>query len=129
MLDKEGRCAVMGGQFKECMEFQKFLEVMASERGISSLGVKVIHKYVVAHQMLAMKLICWLIGILVHCEGFRAIFAGVLVEQEVTESGKQLPSVLEGMLRCDSELWKAAKLNIHNLFITGLLREAASRKK
>ena len=129
MIDKEGRCLVKSGPFQECKELQRVVELLANERGIRNVWVKVIHKYVVAHQMLAMKLISWLNGILVHCEGFRAIFAGVLVEQEVTESGKQLPSVLEGMLRCDSELWKAAKLNIHNLFITGLLREAASRKK
>ena len=128
MLDKEGRCVVMGGQFKECMEFQKVVEVMASERGISSLGVKVIHKYVVAHQMLAMKLICWLIGILAHGEGFRATFCKVLVEQGVTLSGKQTSSILERMLRCDLDLWKAAKLTIHNLFISGMLHEAASKK-
>ena len=129
MIDKEGRCFVTSGPFKECKELQRVVELLANKRGIRNLWVKVIHIYVVAHQMLAMKLICWLNGTLAHCEGFRVIFAEVLVEQEVTESGKQLPSVLEGMLRCDSELWKAAKLNIHNLFITGMLREAASRKK
>ena len=129
MIDKEGRCFVKSGPFKECKELQKVVELLANERGIRNLWVKVIHLYVVAQQMLAMKLICWLNGTLAHCEGFRAIFAEVLVEQEVTENGKQLPSVLEGLLRCDSELWKAAKLNIHNLFITGMLRESASRKK
>jgi hypothetical protein len=38
-------------------------------------------------------------------QGFRALFSRILVEQEVSNGRKQ-PSILEGMLRHDTVLWK-----------------------
>ena len=128
-IDGEGRCILKCGTLQECKEVKRVVELMTRLRGHKLLRVKIIHNYVVAHQMLAMKLISWLDGTLSYCEGFRSIFSEVLVRQEIGSNGEQMSSILEGMLRRDTVLWKAARSAIHHLLISGMLLEHASKKE
>jgi len=128
LIDREGRCLVKCGPYQQCNEVKRVVE-RRERRGIKALKVMVIHSHVVAHQVFAMRLISWLDGILAYSEGFRALFSKILVEQEVGGNGKKQPSILEGMLRRDTVLWKAARSAIHHLLISGMLLEHASKKE
>ena len=79
----------------------------------------VIHSHVVAHQVFAIRLVTWLDSILSHSEGFRALFSRILTEQEVGTNGRKQPSLLEGILKHDTDLWKAARSAVHHLLISG----------
>ena len=79
----------------------------------------VIHSHVVAHQVFAIRLVTWLDSILSHSEGFRALFSRILTEQEVSTNGRKQPSLLEGILKHDTDLWKAARSAVHHLLISG----------
>ena len=87
--------------------------------GIKPLKVMVIHSHVIAHQVFALRLVSWLDGILAHSEGFRVLFSRILIEQEVGSNGRKQPSLLEGFLKHDTVLWKAARSSIHHLLISG----------
>ena len=83
----------------------------------------VIHSHVVAHQVFSLRLLTWLDSVLAHSEGLRALFCRILVEQEVSPgSRRKQPSLLEGILKHDTVLWKAARSNVHHLLISGLIR-------
>ena len=86
------------------------------------LKVMVIHSHVVAHQVFSLRLLSWLDSVLAHSEGLRALFCRILVEQEVTSGRRKQPSLLEGILKHDTVLWKAARSNVHHLLISGLIR-------
>ena len=79
----------------------------------------VIHSHVVAHQVFAIRLVTWLDSILSHSEGFRTIFSQILTEQELGSNGRKQPSLLEGILKHDTDLWKAARSAVHHLLISG----------
>ena len=127
-IDGEGRCILKCGTLQDCKEVKRVVELMTRQRGLK-IWVKLIHNYVVAHQMLAMTLISWLDGTLSYCEGFRSIFSEVMVKKEFGSNGEQMSSILEGMLRRDTVLWKAARSAIHHLLISGMLLEHASKKE
>jgi len=127
LIDREGRCLVKCGLFQKCNEVRKLVE-RSSKKSVKALQVKVVHSHVVAHQIFALRLITWLDGILSQSEGFRALFSKILVEQEVGPNGRKQPSILEGMFRKDTVLWKAARTAVHHLLITGMLLENSSKK-
>jgi len=129
LIDREGRSLVKCSPFQQCNEVKRVVERITGRRGIKPLKVMVIHSHVVAHQVFAMRLISWLDGILAYSEGFRALFSKILVERDVGPSGRVQPSILEGMLRHDTVLWKAARSAIHHLLISGMLLEHASKKE
>jgi len=129
LIDREGRCLVKCSPYQQCNEVKRIVERITGRRGIKPLKVMVIHSHVVAHQVFAMRLISWLDGILGYSEGFRALFSKILGEQDVGGNGRKQPSILEGMLRRDTVLWKAARSAIHHLLISGMLLEHASKKE
>ena len=85
------------------------------------LKVMVIHSHVVAHQVFSLRLLTWLDSVLAHSEGLRALFCRILVEQELNSGRRRQPSLLEGILKHDTVLWKAARSSVHHLLISGLI--------
>lgn len=77
----------------------------------------------VAHQMFAMKLLSWLQEFLSHGEGFRTIFAEVVLKPQ--QSG---PCIVKGILLRDSQLWKSARTHWHRLLISVMLLEYENKK-
>lgn len=129
LIDREGRSLVKCAPFQQCSEVKRIVERITGRRGIKPLKVMVIHSHVVAHQVFAMRMISWLDGILAYSEGFRALFSLILVEQEQGVNSRKQPSILEGILRHDTVLWKAARSSVHHMLISGILLEMASKKE
>lgn len=122
-VDREGRAVVKCSTFQHCTELKQEIERFTSRHGNRPLKVLVVHAHVVAHQLYAMRLLTWLQKILSNCEGFRVIFSEVALQIKSPDT-----SIVEGILLRDSNLWKAARLHWHRLFISGMLMEYESKK-
>ena len=119
LIDREGRALVKCGEYQQCLEVKKIVEKITGRRATKPLKVMVIHSHVVAHQVFSLRLLTWLDSVLAHSEGLRALFSRILVEQELTSGRRKQPSLLEGILKHDTVLWKAARSNVHHLLISG----------
>ncbi|RWS17388.1 E3 ubiquitin-protein ligase UBR2-like protein, partial [Dinothrombium tinctorium] len=131
-VDREGRSIVKCAPFQVCSQIKSAIEKLTNRHGSKPLRVDVIHTTVVAHQTYAMRLLAWLQNIIGHCEGFASIFSSVIMEpfpfgEEATNSSSVL--LLERIMRVDVQLWKIARSQWHQLFISGLLMEAESKKR
>lgn len=122
-IDREGRAVVKCATFQHCNELKQDIEKYTSRHGNKPLKVLVNHARVIAHQVFAMKLLTWLQNFLSHGEGFRAIFAEIILKPQATE-----PSILKGILMRDSSLWKSARTQWHRLLISGMLLEYENKK-
>ena len=125
LIDREGRCLVKCCGFNACQEVKRVIERQSSRRGSRSLKVVIMHGHVVAHQTYALRLLLWLQSILDKSSGFRALFSKVLLEK--TEPSGKI-SRLENFLRHDTFLWKAARSQVHHLYISGMLLENETKR-
>ena len=125
LIDREGRCIIKCNGFNKCQDVKRATEKHSGRRGGKSLKVQVMHGHVVAHQTFALRLLSWLQSILDKSSGFRALFSKVLLEK-AEPSGKV--SRLENFLRHDTSLWKAARSQLHHLFISGMLLEIETKR-
>ena len=125
LIDREGRCLIKCGGFNRCQEVKRSTEKSSGRRGTKSLKVVVMHGYVVAHQTFTLRLLSWLQSLLDKSSAFRALFSNVLLEK-AEPSGKV--SRLENFLRHDTSLWKAARSQLHHLFISGMLLETDTKR-
>lgn len=133
-IDREGRSIVKCCPFQICSQVKGVIERITSRHGSKPLRVEVMLVSLIAHQTFAMRLLTWLQGVLTCCEAFRSIFSALITESyesncesfidNVTES-----SLLEQIMRSDVRLWKTARNQWHQLFITGLLMESSSKKR
>ena len=134
-IDREGRSIVKVAQFNSCANIKTIIERITSRHGSKPLKVEVMLAAVIAHQTYAMRLLGWLQSLLNHCEGFRSIFSRIMMEpqnrrNESPDSKSTIsePSLLEDVMRADISLWKTARNQWHQLFITGLLMNNESKK-
>ena len=128
LIDREGRALVKCGEYQQCQEVRKVVEKITGRRATKPLKVMVIHSHVVAHQVFSLRLLTWLDSVLAHSEGLRALFCRILVEQELSSGRRKQPSLLEGILKHDTVLWKAARSNVHHLLISGLIRLTSAQE-
>ncbi|CAH1159942.1 unnamed protein product [Phaedon cochleariae] len=122
-IDREGRAVVKCSSFQYCSDLKQEIEKYTSRHGNKPLKVLVNHAYIIAHQIYTMKLLTWLEKYLGQGEGFRAIFAEVILKQHAFE-----PSIIKGILQRDSTLWKSARTQWHRLLISGMLLEYENKK-
>ncbi|KAL1459822.1 hypothetical protein WDU94_011775 [Cyamophila willieti] len=122
-IDREGRAAVKCSNFSHCEDLKSEIERFTSRHGNRPIKVAVVNSVVVAHQIYAMRLLTWLQKLLGYSESFRILFSEVSLEEKAPEL-----SIVEGILIKDSQLWKAARLHWHRLFISGMLMEYESKK-
>uniref|UniRef100_A0A646QGC2 E3 ubiquitin-protein ligase n=1 Tax=Hemiscolopendra marginata TaxID=943146 RepID=A0A646QGC2_9MYRI len=122
-IDREGRSIVRCAQFKSCDLARSCIERLTSRHGAKPLKVTVMHTSVVAHQIFAMKLLSWLQGFIGISDSLRYLFS----ETVMTSSGNE-NSVLEGVLLCDTQLWKTARTQWHQLMIGGMLMDQECKK-
>lgn len=130
-IDREGRSIVKCAQFATCQQVKTMIERITSRHGSKPLRVEVMHTSVVAHQTFAMRLLEWLQGLLGWCEGFRAMFGKIMMESYVASSiqpSNSEPILLECVMKSDTSLWKTARTQWHQLFISGMLMESRSKK-
>ncbi|XP_022244280.1 E3 ubiquitin-protein ligase UBR2-like isoform X1 [Limulus polyphemus] len=123
MIDREGRSIVKCGNFQSCNQVRNIIERTNSRSGRKPLRVVVMHSSVIAHQIFAMKLLSWLKQILSYSEAFRIIFSQVMMESPTPGS-----PLLESIMLSDTQLWKAARNQWHQLFISGTLMDQQCKK-
>ncbi|XP_034933670.1 E3 ubiquitin-protein ligase UBR2 [Chelonus insularis] len=122
-IDRNGRAVVKCSDFQHCNELKSDVERFTWRQNSQPLKVLVVHAHVIAHQIFAMKLLGWLQHFISQCEGFRIIFSDVALNTKLPD----VP-IVEGILRRDSQLWKAARTAWHKLLISGMLMEYESKK-
>ncbi|XP_008481541.1 LOW QUALITY PROTEIN: E3 ubiquitin-protein ligase UBR1-like [Diaphorina citri] len=122
-IDREGRAAVKCSNFSHCEDLKSEIERFTSRHGNRPIKVAVVNSVVIAHQIYAMRLLTWLQKVLGYSESFRMLFSEVCLEEKAPDL-----SIVEGILVKDSQLWKAARLHWHRLFISGMLMEYESKK-
>ncbi|XP_015925189.1 E3 ubiquitin-protein ligase UBR2 [Parasteatoda tepidariorum] len=116
-IDREGRSIVRCSSFTNCNSVRHFIERVTSRTG-SKLKVLVIHTEVIAHQAFAIKLLTWLQKILSLNRGFSHVFTNGIMED----------GLLENIMLVDTQLWKNARNQWHQLFITGMLMDLTCKK-
>jgi len=131
-IDREGRSIVKCSSFSSCNAVKTTIEKITSRHGSKPLRVDVMHTSVVAHQTFATRLLNWLQEILGNCEAFRYTLAEVLMTKDMIEDEGSTNSespLLERIMKADTQLWKSMRNQWHQLFISGLLMEAKSKKE
>lgn len=122
-IDREGRSIVKCANLDLCRLVQTTVERTTSRHSSKPLKTVVMHASILAHQLFAMRLLAWLQKLLAQGEGFRQILS-----QTMTEAVGVEPPLLETIMLSDSQLWKAARNQWHQLFITGLLMDQESKQ-
>ena len=131
-IDREGRSIVKCSTSQICNQVKTSIQKITSRHGSKPLRVDVMQTSVVAHQTFATRLLNWLQEILGYCEAFRYIFAEVLMSTDLVEdegSASSESPLLELIMRADTQLWKSMRIQWHQLFISGLLMDAKSKKE
>ncbi|XP_055953214.1 E3 ubiquitin-protein ligase UBR2-like [Argiope bruennichi] len=116
-IDREGRSIVKCSTFAECNQIRHYIERVTS-RLASKLKVSVMHTEIIAHQTFALKLLSWLQTIISLNKGF----CHVLTEEILQDN------LLESVMCADTNLWKTARNQWHQLFITGMLMDMKCKK-
>lgn len=123
-IDREGRSLVRSSTFMDCNQVKNHIERITSRHGGRPLRVQVMHASVVAHQVFAMRLLTWVQHFLTQCQAFRLVFSDVMLEP-TPEDGFPL---LRAVMRSDTQLWKTARAQWHQLFIGGMLMDARCKR-
>ncbi|KAK9497080.1 hypothetical protein O3M35_004459 [Rhynocoris fuscipes] len=125
-IDREGRAVVKSASFHLCTELKIEIERFTSRHGTRPLKVLVVHSHVVAHQLFALRLLTWLQKIVGMAEGFRRIFAEIVLNSKHPDGSSG--SLIESILMKDSLLWKSARLHWHRLLISAMFIEYENKK-
>ncbi|XP_050506172.1 E3 ubiquitin-protein ligase UBR2 [Diabrotica virgifera virgifera] len=122
-IDREGRAIVKCSSFQHCCDLKQDIEKFTSRHGNKPLKVLVNHAHLISHQIFAGKILNWLEKVLIQGEGFRAIFADVVLKPQNPE-----PCIIKGILQKDLGLWKSARSQWHRLLISGMMLEYENKK-
>lgn len=123
-VDREGRSNVRSGNFSSCEKARYVIEHNTSRHGNKPLKVQVMHTIVVAHQAFALKVIQWLQTIIGKSDGLRHLFC--VLSMQPQEDGQ---SIMEKLLLIDTQLWKVARVNNHQLIMAGVLMDLECKKQ
>ncbi|CAL7936397.1 unnamed protein product [Xylocopa violacea] len=124
-VDRDGRAVVKCADFQQCKNLQNEIEKFTTRHSNRNRALKVlvVHAHVIAHQIFAMKLLHWLQQFINPCEGFRVLFSNFALNAKLPAG-----SIVEGILKKDSQLWKSARTAWHRLLMSGMLMEYESKK-
>ncbi|XP_052273758.1 E3 ubiquitin-protein ligase UBR2-like isoform X2 [Dreissena polymorpha] len=123
-VDREGRSAVKCGTYAECERVRGQVERNTSRHGSKALKVQVMHSAVVAHQQFALRLIQWLQNIIGQSDGLRQLFCMLSMQHETNAQ-----SLMEMLLLADTQLWKIARVQSHQLMMAGVLMDQECKKR
>ncbi|KAI4462435.1 ubiquitin ligase e3 alpha-related [Holotrichia oblita] len=122
-IDHEGRAIIKCSNFQHCTNLKAKIERYALKHDYKPLKVLVLPVHIVAYQIFAMKLLSWLQTFLGHGTTFRRIFSEVALKSHQSD-----PCIIEGILLCDLQLWKSARIYWQRLIISGMLLEYENKK-
>ncbi|XP_050407008.2 E3 ubiquitin-protein ligase UBR2 isoform X1 [Patella vulgata] len=123
VVDREGRSSVLKGTTKECTKAKEIIQRSTSRHGSKPLKVQVMHSSVVAHQQFALKLLQWLQDIISKSDGLRRLFCLLSMESDNGDS------LMEKLLLADTMLWKAGRIQSHQLLMSGVLMDQECKKR
>ena len=141
-IDREGRSIVKcSASFKICSDVKAMIEKITGRNQGKPLRTEVMLTSVIAHQSFAGRILSWIQDRLLPCcpSIFRRVFGRIMNEPfDTMVSGGQEssprkkitpgPSLLEQVMRSDVRLWKTARNQWHQLFVTGLLMDPVSKR-
>lgn len=122
-IDREGRSGVRIGPFSVCDKTRRTIEQMSSRGSSKPLKVQVMHTTVVSHQKFALKMIQWLQHIISKSDGLRYLFCKLAMQP--AEGG----SLMERLILADTKLWKVARIQSHQLLMSGVLRDQECKRQ
>ncbi|XP_036362992.1 E3 ubiquitin-protein ligase UBR2 isoform X2 [Octopus sinensis] len=122
-VDREGRSGIKTGGFNVCDKARKQIEQMSSRGSSKPLKVQVMHTTVVSHQKFALKSIQWLQYIISKSDGLRYLFCKLAMQP--AEGG----SLMERLILADTKLWKIARIQSHQLLMSGVLRDQECKRQ
>lgn len=125
IVDKEGRTSVRNAAYRECEQARGVIVQHTSRQNQKPLKVLVMHSSVVAHQTFALKLMEWFMKISSSLDGLRHLVCQKLM---LKAEGSQ-HSIIELSMFVDSKLWKAARTQWHELFMSTMLLDANFKKE
>ncbi|GAB1601270.1 E3 ubiquitin-protein ligase UBR2-like isoform X2 [Argonauta hians] len=122
-VDREGRSGIKTGGFHICDKARKQVEQLSSRGSSKPLKVRVMHKTVVSHQKFALKAVQWLQYIISKSDGLRYLFCKLAMQP--AEGG----SLMERLILADTKLWKIARIQSHQLLMSGVLRDPECKRQ
>ncbi|XP_048259504.1 E3 ubiquitin-protein ligase UBR2-like isoform X2 [Haliotis rufescens] len=136
IVDREGRSNVRTGTKAECDRAKEIIQRNTSRHGSKPLKVLVMHNSVVAHQNFAMKMIQWLQNIISKSDGLRRLFCMLSMQVPKRSSASSMEvededaplSLMERVLLADTQLWKVARVQSHQLLMAGALMDQECKK-
>ncbi|ESO96461.1 hypothetical protein LOTGIDRAFT_115669, partial [Lottia gigantea] len=126
VVDREGRTSVLTGGNADCVKSKEIIQKSTSRQGRKPLKCYVMHSSVIAHQNFALKLLHWLQEVISKSDGLRRLFCLLSMQNMDDES---ISSLMERLLLSDTQLWKAARVQSHQLLMAGVLMDQECKKK
>ncbi|XP_064411682.1 E3 ubiquitin-protein ligase UBR2 isoform X4 [Latimeria chalumnae] len=123
-VDRDGRRSVRYGDFQFC-EQAKAVIVRNNSRQTKPLKVQIMHSSVVAHQSFGLKLLSWLGHIIGYSDGLRRVLCQVGLQEGPDGENS---SLVDRLMLSDSQLWKGARNEYHQLFMSSLLMDLKYKK-
>ena len=134
-IDREGRSIVKcSASFQTCSSVKATIERITGRNQAKPLKTEVMLTSVIAHQNFAARCLSWIQDRLLPCAPilFRRVFGKIMSEPfDTVPEGRTItapPSLLEQVMRSDVKLWKTARNQWHQLFVSGLLMDPNSKR-
>ncbi|VBB31014.1 unnamed protein product [Acanthocheilonema viteae] len=139
IVDREGRASVRNGSIEYCTkakdEIQRRTQRDSNHRTEKSgpLDVRVIDSRFVSLQNFAVRLIGWLTNQTRHFPALALTICDILlsekIELEASDSTEEVDQTLMAhIMRCDSVLWKGARISFHQLIMATILMNNEQKK-
>ncbi|XP_074663047.1 E3 ubiquitin-protein ligase UBR2-like [Tubulanus polymorphus] len=128
-VDREGRSIVRVGKHSDCERARSTIERQTSRHGNRPLKCLVMHTSVVAHQLFAIKILGWLQEIVSKSDGLRNLFCDVAFATSSISTTEGNFSFIERALLQDTQYWKVARIQVHQLIMSGVLMDAEYKKR
>ncbi|UYV84135.1 UBR1 [Cordylochernes scorpioides] len=121
-IDREGRSTVLCATHASCKQLARDIEKLTARHGSRPLKVLLIHSDILAHQNFAMRLLSWIRNFLAYSEAFRVIFSDIMVKPDFQTC------LLQSVMLNDVQLWKSARNQWHQLFISSMHMDQECKK-
>uniref|UniRef100_A0A158Q8Z9 E3 ubiquitin-protein ligase n=1 Tax=Elaeophora elaphi TaxID=1147741 RepID=A0A158Q8Z9_9BILA len=138
IVDREGRASVRNGSIEYCIkakdEIQRRTQRDSNHRTEKSgpLDVRVIDSRFVSLQNFAVRLIAWLTNQTRHFPALALAVCDALlneqIELETNDSTEVDRTLMAHIMRCDSALWKGARLGFHQMIMATILMNNEQKK-
>eukprot|EP00794_Sanderia_malayensis_P020331 gene20331-22331_t len=125
IVDKTGRSLIFHGTKEACEKVCKIVKKSTFREEHGSLKCFPIKRSIVAHQLAAIEMMKLFSKLITYSSGFRRI----LCELSLNAIAPRPESLLNELLRSDTELWKAARVGSHQLFMNDVLLDPYGKKE